>query len=471
MKKAEVGSSHVPTPSRSDRFWGLDLTSMLTLAGLSICSVVFVVVAGSAGLGRVTVHRLTIGAGSRQGESYLLSEALKEVVERHYANVRIEVQETGGTSENLSLLESNEVQLATAQADVSAGPAARTLVILYPDRFQLLVPPGSTVNAFDDLQGLRIALPQEGGQFRSFLDIAAHFGLRETDFTFVGTNEQLANNAFLSGQADAVFRVRALGNPSISEVVQTGQAKLISIQQAAAMRIKYTAFEPSVIPQGTYQANPPIPDIALPTIAVQRLLLARFSVDDQAALAITEVLLERRQELADAIPDQAAHVRPLLADVTSPLGEGRISAPVHPGAQAYFERDQPSFLQENVDYIGFLMSIVLLVGSWLWELKKILERRQKNKADIYSKEAIQLMNDSRTCQDYAKVEHYRQRLLQLLTETVSDLDNDQISEESFQSFRVVWQIAMDVVREQQAMLQRNLLQQQQQRQKHQPASR
>ena len=37
--------------------------------------------------------------------------------------------------------------------------------------------------------------------------------------------------------------------------------------------------------------------------------------------------------------------------------------------------------------------------------------------------------------------------MKLLTEAVNSLDKDRISEESFQSFRVVWQIAADMVHE------------------------
>jgi hypothetical protein len=38
-------------------------------------------------------------------------------------------------------------------------------------------------------------------------------------------------------------------------------------------------------------------------------------------------------------------------------------------------------------------------------------------------------------------------LLPILTDAVGALDEDRISEESFQSFRVVWQISLDLIRE------------------------
>src|SRR5215470_9231816 len=70
-------------------------------------------------------QRLTLAAGTSTGDSYILSNALKTVVERHYPRIHIVLQETGGSVENLQMLENGKAQLATAQADVAAGPRAR----------------------------------------------------------------------------------------------------------------------------------------------------------------------------------------------------------------------------------------------------------------------------------------------------------------------------------------------------------
>jgi TRAP transporter TAXI family solute receptor len=133
-------------------------------------------------------QRLTLAAGSTSGESYILGNALKTVVERHYPRIRIALQETGGTVESLHMLEDGRAQLAAAQADLLPGPAARILAILYDDTFQLLVLKDSPFRSFADLRGQRIALSQSGGQFQSFLWVAEHFGLRAGDFRFVGAN-------------------------------------------------------------------------------------------------------------------------------------------------------------------------------------------------------------------------------------------------------------------------------------------
>ena len=239
---------------------------------------------------RSRTEHLTLAAGASSGESYILGNALKTVVERHYPKIRVTLLETGGTVENLRMLEDGRAQLATAQSDILPGPKARAVAVLYDDTFQLLVPKNSPVQSLVDLQGRRIALAQSGGQFQSFLHVADHFGLHREDFQFVGASDQDAGDAFLNGRADAIFRVRALGDPSIQQLVQSGKVRFLPIEHAAAMKIKYPAFQAALIPVGAYLGNPPIPAQDFPTVSIQRTLLARDQANAAAIRAVTEVL-------------------------------------------------------------------------------------------------------------------------------------------------------------------------------------
>ena len=263
-------------------------------------------------------EHLTLAAGASSGESYILATALKTVVERHNPRIRITLLETGGTVENLQLLQNGRAQLATAQADVAPGAASRSVAVLYDDTFQLLVPKASPVKSLVDLQSHRIALAQTGGQFQSFLRVVQHFGFKPSDFQFVGATDDAAATAFLNGQADALFRVRAIGDPSIEKLVQSGKVRFLPIEHAAAMRIKYPAFEPAVVPVGAYLGNPPVPEQDFPTVAVHRTLLARAGADTAAIRAVTAALFDQRQEIMQEIPPSMTEVRLLMVQVRRP---------------------------------------------------------------------------------------------------------------------------------------------------------
>ena len=423
----------------------LDPTTKLVLAGLAGFSLgLAALVSWNFVSNSFRTYRLVLAAGSKDGESYILSQALKQVVEAQNPRIQIEVVETGGTKENIEKLEKGEAQLITAQADVPTGLSARSVVVLYQDSFQLIVKDKSRVNQFSDLKGTRIALPAKGGQFRSFLEVASHYGLQEKDFKFVGTAQEDANEAFRQDRADAMFRVRALGNKTVLEMVQQHQGRLVAIDQAAALKIKYPAFEPSVIPKGAYRGSEPVvPAGDLATIGVQRTLLAGKQVDNDVIREITNVLDGQRQDIAGKIPENASDVKPLVSSIKKPETTGGTGIPIHPGAIAYFDRDKPSFIQEYADYIALILTIILLLGSWLWEIKSWMDRRRKDVADVYIAAAIDLMTrvqDNQQPPDLALEELDRS-----FAGAATALVEEKISQESFRTLSEAYKAVRDVL--------------------------
>jgi uncharacterized protein len=401
---------------------------------------------------RSKTEHLTLAAGASSGESYILGNALKTVVERHNPKIRITLLETGGTVENLRMLEDGRAQLATAQSDILPGPKARAVAVLYDDTFQLLVAKNSPAQSLVDLQGRRIALAQSGGQFQSFLHVADHFGLHREDFQFVGASDQEAGDAFQNGRADAIFRVRALGDPSIQQLVQSGKVRFLPIDHAAAMKIKYPAFQAALIPVGAYLGNPPIPAQDFPTVSIQRTLLASDRANVAAVRAVTEALLERRQEMMEEIPAKMTEVRLLLVQTRRPQPQSGLGPALHPGALSFYDKDKPSFLLAHADYVGLILTVGLMAGSWIWELKRWMQRQQKTNADQYSNRVVALISSVQEVTSVALLDQTWRELLKILTEAVRDLDADKLSEESFNSFRVILQIGMEVTKERRALL-------------------
>ncbi len=396
------------------------------------------------------VHRLTIAAGSKQGESYILSQAIAQVIAKHEPKIQIQLLETKGTEENIQLLEDNKAQLATAQSDIPTLPSARLICNLYSDAFQLIVTDKSGIQQVADLKGKRIALPpQGGGQYQSFWLLAQHYRLVPSDFTYKAMSEKAADTAFRNQQVDAVFRVRPPGNQSIQELVQNSGGRLVPIDQAAAMKINQPAFEPAFIPKGAYQGNPPIPATDLPTVTVQRTLLASKLVDGDIIRQVTSILYEYRQELARKMS--------LAANISPPETVGGTGLPLHRGATAYYDREKPNFIQENAEYIGLILTVVLLLGSWFWQLKGQIEKIQKNRGDDYNQDIVQLLKQIETCSDINTLENIRADLLDKFEKVVEALDKDRITPESFQSFTFTWETAMSAMRDRKIWLTANTI--------------
>jgi uncharacterized protein len=398
---------------------------------------------------RSRTHKLVLVAGNSTGESYILAKAIETVIEAKVPRVTIEVEETNGTSENLARLAGTQetgkkADLATAQADVPAGDQARIVAVLYADNFQVIVQGKSALQKFTDLKGKRIGLPSEGGQYKSFIQIAEHFGLTKQDFTFIGSDDQAADTAFERGQVDAVFRVRAIGNTQIANLIQNHGGRLIPIEQAEAMRVKHPAFEPAKLPKGAYKGSEPtVPIEELATLNVQRLLLANASLDPDLVRQITQALNENRRDLQAAIPTAISNATPLVSSIRRPEATGGTGIPIHPGALAYYDRDEPTFLQKNADYVALILTVILLLGSWLWELKRWMERRRKDIADRYIEQLIDVMNQCQTNAISSK--EALLKIDQLFEGVAAELVKESISQESFRTFNEAYKTVREVI--------------------------
>ena len=78
-----------------------------------------------------------------------------------------------------------------------------------------------------------------------------------------------------------------------------------------------------------------------------------------------------------------------------------------------------------------------MVSSWIWELKRWMQRQQKNAADQYSNRVVELITAAQQVSSIPELDKIWQKLLTILREAVHDLDTDKLSEESFNSFRII----------------------------------
>ena len=178
----------------------------------------------------------------------------------------------------------------------------------------------------------------------------------------------------------------------------------------------------------------------MPVVAVSALLVANKDVDPEVIRSITRVLYEHRNELISLNPRTAAIESP---DISRNLG-----FPLHDGASAYYNQDEPGFFVEYAEPMGLLLSVSILLASSIWQVRLWLVGRQKNRADAYNLEILDLIEQVDRAQSLDELQDLRQKLFSILKKVVVDLDIDRISPESFQSFTFPWEVAITTIRHQ-----------------------
>ena len=335
-------------------------------------------------------YRLLIAAGQRSGQAFAIAKALKQVTERHYPDVRIEVFETRGSLQNASLLDQGAVELATVQADQASGRNARLVAELYPDIFQIAVRRDSGIE-FDRRPRRQACRAAAGEKRRVRVVLVPRQALRSlrADLEVYTGTQRTTDWLLINGDVDALFRVRAPGDPSMLNLIGRIGGKVIPIPQAAAIRQQHPALEAGIIPQGSYNGRPAIPDKDLPTIQVQQLLVAHADVPSEVIAKITSILFEHRRELMDIVP--------LAGAISAPDRSGESTLPIHAGVWAFWDRDKPSFLQENAEAIALMVSLAVIATS---AYLQIANRRRKRVMDAYNRELIDLSKRARAAPDF-----------------------------------------------------------------------
>lgn len=418
--------------------------------------VVVASIIGALGFGLKTwqerhqMYKLVLASGGKTGEYYAFSQAFAEVVTQNYPNIQVEVIETEGSAQNMTLLRDDEAQLALVQSDTPVERPVRAIARLFPEMFHLLVRKEANIQTVADLRNRKIALMPEGsGSYALFWPLSEHYGLSPTDFSAQPMSPDAAYQALLAGEVDALFRVITLGNPATSQVLKNNQIQLSAIDQVDALQLSLPYLEAQMIPKGAYDGGRPLPAQDLPVVGVNALLVAHEELPDEVASLLTETLYTHRNELVSRYP-RAALIR--LPSSGSDLG-----LPLHEGAKAFYDRDEPEFIVEYAETIGLLISVSVLLGSSLWQFRVWLKGRQKNRADLYNIELLELIDQINQTKELEQLEQLRHKLFTMLKEVISDLDEDRISADSFESFTFPWEIAMDSIRHQEELLLKNAI--------------
>ena len=384
--------------------------------------------------------RITVAGGPAGSETLSLTTAIADAINQAGIGVQMVVFETGGSTENIRLMDSGRIDMGTIQADVPATDGVQGVATLYNDAYHLIVRDNLGITTFADLPGHRVAIPsRNSGQFNSFWFLADHYGIDRGALNAQPMSEDAANFAMERGQVDAVFRVRAPGNRAVRELIGNKNLELVPIGQSKALALKQPAIAPGVIPQGSYRGFPPLPPGPLETSVVERLLVARTDLDPNLVYKLTQAIYAQKPEILDS-SKLAGFIGPLPDDSESVIT-------THPGSRTYYDREKPGFMQQNARLVSALLSVVAILTSAALALRTHWVRSRRLRMNTYNKRLMQMVSEARADSQLEQLMQRKHQLMDMLEEVVGDLDRERVSQEEFEHFSFTWQAVDAMVRD------------------------
>jgi len=391
-------------------------------------------------LGSSRLARITVAGGPAGSETLALTSAIAEAVNASNPGFRMIVFETGGSTENLRLLENKRIDMGTIQADTPASDDVLGVATLYNDAYHLIARDDAEIHSFADLPEHRIAIPPvTSGQFNSFWFLAEHYGIAPERLNALPMSEDAANFAMERGQVDAVFRVRAPGNGAIRELIGDKDLHLVPIGQSEALALKQPAISPGVIPLGSYRGYPALPREDLDTAVVERLLVVRADLDANLVYKLTRAIYQLRPEILES-STLAGFIGPMPDDSESVVTS-------HPGARSYYDREKPGFMQQNARLVSAFLYMAAIICSGLLALRTYWVRSRRLRMHTFNQRLMDIATGARRESGIDELLLRKHQLMDMLEEVVGDLERERVSQEEFEHFSFTWQAVDALVRD------------------------
>ena len=288
-------------------------------------------------------QNISIATGGTGGVYYPLGGGVAAVLSKYVPGMQATAEVTGGSVDNLKLIDSGKPYIALSMADAAQDAArgedkfkghkvpVRTLMILYPNRMHVVSVEGRGVNKMADLKGKRVSTGSPGSatEVMAFRIIEAEGLDKDKDLKRERLGVAESVNAIKDGKIDAFFWVGGLPTAAVTDLANTPGTKIKLIDHAdavAKMNQKYgNLYVEDVIPKDTYRGM----EADNKQATVMNILVANESMDDKTAYNIVKTIFDKRDDLI-AVHKEAANFK---------LENQKASAspvPFHPGAVKYF---------------------------------------------------------------------------------------------------------------------------------------
>ena len=118
---------------------------------------------------------------------------------------------------------------------------------------------------------------------------------------------------------------------------------LLSIESAGAIAQAERAYESFEVPKGTLRGSPPVPEDDLTTLRATLYLVANKTLGVDLITSLTQAIMRvRRALLAE---------QPIFAQIAAPSTDADAYVPLHPGAAAFYNGTQQSFMDQYGNWI------------------------------------------------------------------------------------------------------------------------
>jgi TRAP transporter TAXI family solute receptor len=406
---------------------------------------------------------LRIAVGPPNSDDVRVVHALTQAFRQTRGYVRLRPIQTDGATASAEALAEGRADLAIIRGDLDVPQNAQAVATLRKNVAVLWVPPparakgkgrgkkaGPKITKIPQLAGHRIGVVGRTQANVNLLKvILQQYGVDPNKVEIVQFPAAEAAEAIRNQKADAYLAAGPVNSKITAEAINAsthdgGIPTFLAIDSAEAIAQNHPMYEASEIPAGAFGGSPAKPDDEVKTISFSHHIVARKGLSDSTVAVFTRQLFAIRQQVMTEFP--------LAAKIETPDTDKDAAIPVHPGAAAFVDGEEKTFLDRYSDYIWWsLMALSAMGSAGAWFAGYLKKDERSNNSSLRER-LLEMLARARRSDSPEELDRMQSDADDILRDTLRCFEDGAIEEGALTAFNIALEQFHNAVADRRALL-------------------
>ena len=388
---------------------------------------------------------LKIAVGPAGGDDVQIIHGLAQTFAREGDAVRLSVTTTAGPEDSIKALADGNARLAVVRADEEMPEGTEAVAILRKNVVVLWTagapkgtrhrPAKSRVRSISDLPGHRVGVVGRTAlNARMFRVILKQSGVDPDKVEVAQFNATEISDMLKDASLDAFLIVGPIESKLLSEAIVgtarlRGEPTFLPVDVSEAIVARHPLYESEEIPGGSITTSPARPNDKLETIGVNHLIVAPKSLSETTVGTLTRQIFAAKPKL---VREVAAASR-----IEKPDTDKDAALPAHPGAAAYIDGTERSFMDKYSDYIWGVVLLSSVLGSATAALRHFIRRDERKLNILHREKLVDAIAKARSIDTIEELDALQREADDILRETLDCYDDGAVDESDLAAYHLV----------------------------------
>jgi TRAP transporter TAXI family solute receptor len=404
---------------------------------------------------------LRIAVGPANSDDVKLVQALTQAFAQAHGYVRLHPIQTDGATASAQILADSKADLAIIRGDLDVPKNAQAVATLRKNVAVIWVPPpakgkgkgkkaGAKITKISQLTGRRVGVVGRTQANVNLLKvILQQYGVDPSKVEIVQFPAAEAAEAIRNQRADAYLAAGPVNSKITAEAIAAstkdgGTPTFLAIDSNEAIAQNHPVYEAAEIPAGAFGGSPDRPEDEVKTISFSHHIVARKGLSEATIAAFTRQLFAIRQQLMTEFP--------LAAKIETPDTDKDAAIPVHPGAAAFVDGEEKTFLDRYSDYIWWGLMALSAMGSLGAWFAGYLKKDERDNNTSLRERLLEMIPAARRSDSTEELDQMQAEADNILRDTLLCFDHGAIEEGALTAFNIALEQLHHAIADRKALL-------------------